>query len=243
MEGLLALPPKHVDPKLKNRADYLMEEILNQLGPQAKAKPDDARLSVIFAASLYQPLAEHYAKAPSRKKLREQLEVLRDSAGRVATLYERRDLYLLGALHMHGLPEDEVRALGWGQSSPGLDFLKRLCAAAHAAIVNLPLAGSVGGQKASSTPPKRALALWCWEIFESYRPGKASTTEGGDFRGFVTLVYEIATGELDADLETPVKEAVALVRDQGSPTGPNPFAEALNPHLKYVRDLDALRRS
>lgn len=237
MEGLLALPPESLDPKLKRRAEELLDVILDVLGPQAKAKPDGVRFSVILTASLYQPLLEHYAKAPSRKKLRQRLEALRNSASGAAAVLESRDPYLLAALHMHGLPEDEVAGCS------RLDILKRLCLVAYVAVLNLPLEGPVGGQKVSATPPKRALAFRCLEVFERYRPGKASSTEGGDFRAFVGYVYEIATGEQDADLEKPVKEAIGLFRDKGFPEQRNPFTEVRYPQRKYVRDLDALRRS
>jgi hypothetical protein len=55
-----------------------------------------------------------------------------------------------------------------------------------------------------------------FDIFESYHPGSATSSEGSDFHTFIHLVYEFATGEHDEDeaalshllrsLITPLKE-------------------------------------
>ena len=230
-------------PELVDRARDLSDEIVELLGPQAQAKPEGATIDALFVATQYLELSQRYTNAPSRKKLHEQLEFLRCSAIKIADLLKDSNPYLLAALSLHGFSQDDVMPLIWGQPSPLLNSIQHLCVTAQAAKLNLSLTGPSSGQKASTMPPKRSLALRCIEIFERYRPGEASTTTGGHFRTFVSRVYEIATGEQDADLEKAVKEAVKLVKKRGLPAHPNPFAEALYPHLKFAGELKALRRT
>lgn len=52
----------------------------------------------------------------------------------------------------------------------------------------------------------------CRSVFETYRPGLAASTEGGDFREFVSLVHEMGTGEKDKDFERPIKKVLSAYR-------------------------------
>ena len=71
----------------------------------------------------------------------------------------------------------------------------------------------IGNGKKASYPeadhPEYELVRDCLRLFETYRPGEASTTEGGDFRGFVSLIYEMATGQSGVDLTRRVRNTIA----------------------------------
>jgi hypothetical protein len=212
-----------------------MAEIMKLLGTQAEADPCAVMGDVLLAATLYLDLSSQYVDAPTRKKLHEGLKLLRKSAGTVAGMLERGEPYLLAALNMHGVPQEQLKS-----ESQTLNILWGLSISAHGALSNLQLTGPASGQKAATWPPKRALAFQCLEIFDRYRPGEASSTEGGPFRTFVSYVYEIATGERTADLESPVKEVLKLVRENGLPAPETPFTDIVNPHHKFIRDLKKL---
>ena len=68
-----------------------------------------------------------------------------------------------------------------------------------------------GGEKKQSILGGAAdeeLVASCHNLFQLHRPGKASTTTGGDFRTFVSLVYDLSTGQKDVDLEQPIKKHI-----------------------------------
>lgn len=54
---------------------------------------------------------------------------------------------------------------------------------------------------------KYILADQCFEVFEQYRAGDASSTPEGPYAEFVRCVYEIATGEI-AELESTIKKVI-----------------------------------
>jgi len=220
-------------PDLVQRVQLLDKNIIELLGPKAKKGSRTVMGDVLLAATQYLELSKHYDEAPTRNKLRKKLELLRDNAGTVAGMLESGEPHLLAALTMHGAPQDEIEA-----RSQTLNVLWNLCVSAHAAIFNLELDGPASGQKAATWPPKRALAYHCYEIFNRYRPGEASSTAGGNFQEFVGYVYEVARGQGDADLETPIKQVLALVREQNLPASENPF-DLAGP---FLRDLEKLRR-
>lgn len=228
------------DLKMVARADDLLPEILTLLGPKAQAEPKNVKVSVVQAAQMYLTLKGFYDQVPSRKELREFLEGVEKTAGKLAGLLRNADLIKIAALYMYGLPEKEAWALRSGGRSLFVDLARMISLMAQGARESLLLSGGAAGRKAWTLPPKRELALECLQIFDEYRPGEAKTTEGGDFRAFVGYVYEIATGERDADLEKPVKEAVKLAHAHGIPD--HKLAELINPQLKDVRSLIGLRR-
>lgn len=49
----------------------------------------------------------------------------------------------------------------------------------------------------------------CYNLFDYYCPGKASTHEGGKFATFVQRIYEAATGNTDVSLEHHIKVVVS----------------------------------
>lgn len=53
----------------------------------------------------------------------------------------------------------------------------------------------------------------CLRVFENFRPGDASSTEGGPFREFVSTVHELRTGEEGVDYKRRVARVMREWRD------------------------------
>jgi hypothetical protein len=232
--------PDDLLPVWRSRADRVMGNILEILGPDARRDAEAIRVTVIIAAAAYHQVARLYEAAPTRKKLRENLTALRDALGGATAILEGADPYVLAALCLFGFPDSEAIALKRGDNSPLCNLLAALRDMADTALRDLPLTGAASGQKAWTNAPKRALVLRCMEVFERYQPGKATSTTGGPFQEFVSYIYEVATGEAIADLETPIKAARRLIREGRAGELLNPIAEAFNPLLKYRRSLNEL---
>jgi hypothetical protein len=94
---------------LAQRAEDLMAEIMKLLGTQAEADPCAVMGDVLLVATLYLDLSSQYVDAPTRKKLHEGLKLLRKSGGTVAGMLERGEPYLLAALNMHGVPQEQLK--------------------------------------------------------------------------------------------------------------------------------------
>jgi len=108
---------------------------------------------------------------------------------------------------------DEYDAICDGRESRLLSMLDGIVAASEEALAELQ--ADKGGSRQQSIlggSANEELVASCQRLFEQHRPGEASTTEGGDFRDFMTLVYEVSTGEMGVDLERPVKEHMRRLR-------------------------------
>ena len=104
---------------------------------------------------------------------------------------------------------DEFDAICEGRDSRLLSMLGLIVTASEGALDEL-LADKGGTKKQSilGGTANKELVVSCHDLFQLHRPGKASTAQGGDFRAFVSLVYELSTGEKDADRERSVKEYI-----------------------------------
>ena len=99
--------------------------------------------------------------------------------------------------------------------------LERLHESATRVVETLPSPGPADSRRVGITTLKQLLAAKCHDLFEIYRKGEATSTLDGDFRNFVNLTYEIATGDV-ADLETPIKH-VLRIRKEGRKRKPSPI--------------------
>lgn len=54
----------------------------------------------------------------------------------------------------------------------------------------------------------------CYTIFEHWRQGDASTTEGADFPAFVETIAELATGETNLNFSRHVRTVLGKLRDE-----------------------------
>ncbi len=73
--------------------------------------------------------------------------------------------------------------------------------------------------------PKKTEKLFavrlCFQLFDRYRPGEASTYEGGDFNRFCELMYEVATDTSEPHMLRSIKQFFKLGWHERSsdPTG------------------------
>ena len=113
---------------------------------------------------------------------------------------------------------DEFDAICEGRDSRLLSMLGLIVTASEGALEEL-LADKGGSKKQSilGGTANEELVASCHNLFQLHRPGKASTATGGNFLAFVSLVYELSTGEKDVDLERPVKEYIKKLK-QGRST-------------------------
>ena len=201
--------------ELGRRARPRQSEIMACLGQKARSNSENAFVAVVVAAAKYRQFAALYESAPTRSFLRSRLTTLRKAVSTARKILGCGDGHLLAALSLGGLPEEEARSLDFGSGSKLQAMLSELESAADEALALPGLTGPASAQKAWAEGPKTALAIRCARIFEEYRPGKVTRTESksGGFPAFVRIVYEIATGETDATLDRPIRDAIAAIRD------------------------------
>jgi hypothetical protein len=114
---------------------------------------------------------------------------------------------------------DEFDAICENRDSRLLSMLDLIVTVSEGAIAELS-ADKGGGKKQSilGGTADEELVASCHSLFQLHRPGKASTTTGGDFRTFVSLVYYISTGKAHVDLERPIKKHIRnSKRDRNTP--------------------------
>ena len=230
-------------PELGKRARNRRSDIIECLGRKAISNPGDAFIAVIEAAWDYQRFAALYKSAPTRSFLRTRLTKLRDAVRTAGKLLGSGDGFLFAALSLGGLPEEEARILEFGSGSKLQAMLSELEGAANEALALPWLTGPASAQKAWAEGPKTALAIDCARIFERYQPGKVTRTvsKSGGFPAFVRIVYEVATGEVDATLERPIRDAIATIRDDRDiKPGSNPIREGFDPLEEFRRHLRKL---
>jgi hypothetical protein len=71
------------------------------------------------------------------------------------------------------------------------------------------------GANLKRSAAKEGLCKNCLLLFDSFRPGEATTSQHGDFGTFVEWVFEIATGsppQRETSMATPVKNALKRYR-------------------------------
>jgi hypothetical protein len=188
--------------ELRERADERRSELMECLGQGARRDPGRALVDVILAAARYRQFAQLYQDTPTRRYLRSRLTKLRDAVKTASKILGSGDSFLLAALSLGGLAEEEARLLDLGFDSKVQAVLRKLEGAADEALSARWLTGPASGQKAWAEGPKTALVVRCARIFERYRPGEITRTvsKSRGFPAFVRIVYEIATGEVDATL-------------------------------------------
>lgn len=87
------------------------------------------------------------------------------------------------------------------------DYLSRL----QAGLSKIPKKLDGGGKPEDHA--KHWLVIRCFDIFETYRPGIASTTDGGPFHTFVSIVYELATRERGVDFGRHIRSIFHAISD------------------------------
>jgi hypothetical protein len=199
--------------KIRERASDRTEQILDCLGQEARLDQDRVIEQVVLAALRYHDFLKLYENAPRRSVLHRQLRTLQESLKMARELLDNGGTALFASLLLGRLSESEVRALDSGSGSELQAQLREAQDATDAALARVRLTGAASGHKALALGPKQALVLYCAAIFERYRPGEIREPKhrGGEFPVFVRVVYQIATGDLQARLRRAIREARAAV--------------------------------
>src|SRR5215469_1971967 len=155
-------------PELGKRARHRNSDIIECLGKGARTNPDDAFIAVIVAAWSYRRFDALHRSAPTRRFLHTRLTKLRDAVRTAGKILGSNDGFLLAALSLGGLPEEEARALRFGSGSKLQSILSALDSISAATLALSGLTGPASGQKALAEGPKTALAIRCARIFEKY---------------------------------------------------------------------------
>ena len=87
-------------------------------------------------------------------------------------------------------------------------MLKKAAAATEVAKNNVP--NLHGGRVASYV--SKQLVEFCSDTFNDLKPGKISTTAGGNFSDYVSAIHSLATGERNIDFGQAIREVLKLHR-------------------------------
>jgi hypothetical protein len=106
----------------------------------------------------------------------------------------------------------------WIAQLRGLADLSREVLAVYDRKFGPDVGGRTNVHKKLFQSPEEVLVKHAWYLFERYKPGQATTTEGGPFHRFVQQIYEYATGKgADEDgaptLSTKIKQMLKPLRD------------------------------
>ena len=198
----------------------LLDLVLEDLGDAARGNQASIEDQISFIVGLHRTLKELERDPPRPASVGRNLNRVVKSASTLRIQIAALDYLSLRELHQNGAfkhpsltaplaPDqrkwDEYMAICEGEGSRLLSLLDAIVAASERALKVLPPdTGSSVKQPMLGGPANFELVAGCYRLFEEYRPGKAKTTEGGDFRSFVSHVYGLSTGE-EADLERPIK--------------------------------------
>lgn len=182
------------------RAEELLPRLVEILGDGAKSDRDEAEAAVLYCASGYARDLELFDTAPTSATVRLELdrmlawmkegEALLDS---MSPLFET-----LGAVN----PADR-------------QALERILKELRNAVEWLD-EGIVERWPSSNQKlwifPKREFVIAALDLFDRYRPGEASTHQGGpsasNFASFVSLLHQLTTGEPAVSLDKPIRDVV-----------------------------------
>ncbi len=236
------LPPLEGEPQRKalpEVADYdkLMKEALACLQIQSDADRDRAIGEIEFAIAVYLEISSLDENAPRPADLKVTLGDIKRLAGRLASALSVADYHSLRLLNEHGalrllneqgglplesldqsLHRPEFDALCHGKGSKLIEYLRELETGAKNAADHVP--DDKGGPRKLHLfrPPMDELVAWCWSTFESFSQDKPSTTVEGKLHQFVSLVYNMATGDEAGDLTGRIK--AHRIRRQNRPGKP-----------------------
>ena len=220
-------PGKEYAPLDKELLDYA----INHLGDAARGSRAFVADGIDFIVGLHRTLKEFEENPPRLADIRSNLTKVMESAKELRSLIAALDYVSLRELRQHGAfrhpslivpidgtrrPGNELIAIGERKGSRLLSMLDAIVEASERALAELPEKDPGGSikQPMLGGPAKDELANWCLELFEEYRPGGATTTEGGVFRTFVSIVHQLSTGEQDVDFDQPVKKSIRNLKQK-----------------------------
>ena len=222
------------NPEMTENKAELLQKAIELLAPrkdQGRFRDDDIRQS---KKSQIQKIIEHY-QADQRLKWTDFRNDLREIAARAEALRQRiarAEAVSISLLGTNGLLRALFRtkrdadgqpiqeAGGWrdeyckgAAESEILDLLELISSIAQQESQNLEIGTGKSAFYPESDHAQNELVRDCLRLFEIYRPGEASTTEGGDFRVFTSRLYEIATGKPEVNMIRRVRRVLKDYRE------------------------------
>ena len=194
-----------------------LDLVLEDLGETARENQAIIENRISFIVGLHRVNKELEISPPRPKNVKWNIGCVMESAKTLRIQIAALDYVSLRYLRQHGAfkhpslsaplaPDkrdwDEFSAICSGEGSRLLSLLDAVGAASEQALKVLP--SSSDKKPMLGVSANDELVAWCYSLFEEYRSGKAKTTQGGDFRTFVSHVYGLSTGK-EADLERPIK--------------------------------------
>jgi len=205
----------------------LLADAIAYLGKKALADKSSVDGKIGFIGTLHRELRGWDERPIRPADISKNLNYVKESAKEFRSLIAALDYFSLRELHEQGAfrhpsliapitddqsSGDEYEAIREERDSRLLSMLDTIVEASERALdkphddlggwINQPMLGGSANEE---------LVAGCYKLFEKYRPGEATTTAGGDFRTFVSILHELSTGEKN-DLERQVKEYLKIKR-------------------------------
>ena len=181
----------------------LLEQALDYLRVPDDCREDAGLDTLDVARSFRERYAIAQQGAPRLAAMKKQTGAMEKHARELARLLDESDPYFVraatgylgvdewkddqGVPHISEIADPQERA----QLTAKLQRLASLAKRLHEALPK-----DTGGEHdlrgIFEAPPAWLLAMDCWELFDSFRPGEATGYVDGNYHAFVEIVYELA---------------------------------------------------
>ena len=205
----------------------LLADAIAYLGTEALADKSSVDRKIGFIVVLHRELRGWDERPIRPSDISANLNSVKESAKEFRSLIAALDYFSLRELHEQGAfrhpsliapitddqsSGDEYEAICEERDSRLLSMLDAIVKASERALEkpHEDRGGSIK-QPMLGGPANEELVAGCCNLFDKYCPGKASTTAGGDFRTFVSILHQLSTGEQN-DLEYQVKKYLKIKR-------------------------------
>ena len=222
------LPGGHFEKKYRAPIQGLLDFAINELGDAALANKESVEREIGRIVDFHRTLRELERDPPRPTDVAQNLKCVRDSASELRAQIAALDYLSLKELRRHGAfehpslvvpidktkrPGNEFIAIGERKESRLLSMLDAIVEASERALAELPEKDPGGSKKHPMLEDSAddELVDCCYSLFDEYRPGVASTTEGQIFRTFVSIVYELSA-DCEKDLERSVKKRFSRMK-------------------------------
>ncbi len=215
------LPGGHLPTKHPPLDEILLNDAIEYLGDKVLADKASVEKQIGFIVALHRELKNLEKKPIRPSNIKSNLNCVMESAKELRSRIAVLDYFSLRALRQHGVFEhpsliapiadsqrsgDEFEAICDKRESRLLTLLNTIVEASEQASAELPEldSGRPIKQPMLGDWANYELVAACFGLFDERRPGEAKTTQGGDFRTFVSIVHQLSTG-VHKDLERQVK--------------------------------------
>ena len=206
----------------------LLEQAIELLRPKGKARRVRAKSCIVYLIHAFNRRVKEEnpdralgdPERTRRSDANRSLKKISKTFESAAQVWEDRHSDVDWMLHLAGADWEEVIAdtniphLPPQNQRTELDEIIRDQAKAHTLNIMLRTLAAYAREAVDPSggrphnEPERFLAAEALGLFKTFRPGKASSTASSDFPTLVTILYELATGAENVDLERAVKDAI-----------------------------------